>query len=120
MAVSAVLKKRGSHKGTETRRKAHCSNGSPLPFEQTANEANPRESKKMVGAARSPIRRLYELEARADPSLRRKRAVSSPPNSSRRAAVTPLSGLRPQVSAFKFLPAPPVNVLPAVLGCPPK
>jgi hypothetical protein len=33
-------------------------------------------NQKMVGAARSPIRRLNEPEARADPSLRRESAVA--------------------------------------------
>ena len=63
---SRICKNKGSHGGTGTRRGEHCSNGSPLPFgSRPANGTNPRESKKMVGAAR-----------RADPKFRRECAVS--------------------------------------------
>jgi hypothetical protein len=65
----------------EATKKIRCRNGSPLPFQtgprMTRIHAN---RKKWVGAARSPIRRLNEPEARADPRFRRERAVSPKPN----------------------------------------
>ena len=72
MAVSAVLKNRGSHGGAGTRRRGSCSNGSPLPFwEETANG-------KTQGRGGSPSGPKVQARTR--------RWLSS--NSSRRAAKT--------------------------------